>query len=147
VTGAGAAPGRVLGVDLGARRIGIALSDPLRITASPLVVLERAGAADADHRAIVALAREHDAVRIVVGLPRSLSGQEGPAARSVRAEVRELAEVAGDELPVDTIDERLTTVIAQGALHRGGVKARDRRAVVDKVAAAVLLQSWLDAQQ
>jgi len=99
-----------------------------------------------DHHAIVAIAREHDARVIVVGLPRSLSGREGSAAQAVREEVRHLASVAGSEVAVETIDERLTTVIAQGALHRGGVKARDRRAMVDKVAAAVLLQSWLDSR-
>ena len=135
--------GRVLGVDLGSRRIGLALSDPLGVMASPLAVLERGGDPAADHRAIVAAAREADADRIVVGLPVSLSGRLGPAARAAADEVAELAAAAGD-LPVETYDERLTTVSAERALAEGGVRGRARRRVVDKVAAAVMLQAWLD---
>jgi putative Holliday junction resolvase len=136
--------GRVLGVDLGSVRIGLALSDPLGITAQPLLVLPRSGARSVDHHAIVGIAREHDAVRIVVGLPRSLSGKLGPAARAVLQEVDELGECAGPDLPVETYDERLTTVIAQQALADAGVKGRNRKQHVDKVAAAVILRGWLD---
>jgi putative Holliday junction resolvase len=141
---------RVLGVDLGARRIGLALSDPLGVLAGPLTVLQRTGDPAADHAAILAAAVENEAVRIVVGLPLSLStGRVGPAAKATLAEVAELTERAAalDPPPVvETYDERLTTVTAQRSLATGGVRARDRRAVVDKVAAAVMLQSWLDAQ-
>ena len=136
--------GRVLGVDLGSVRIGLALSDPLGITAQPLLVLPRTGARVEDHRSIVEIAREHDAVRIVVGLPRSLSGKLGPAARAVLQEVAERGECAGADLPVETYDERLTTVIAQQALAEAGVKGRNRRQHVDKVAAAVILRGWLE---
>ena len=139
---------RVLGVDLGARRIGLALSDPLGILAGPLTVLLRTGDRAADHAAILREAAENEASVIVVGLPLSLgTGRVGPAARETLAEVAELAERAGAADPpvtVETCDERLTTVTAQRSLATGGVRARDRRAVVDKVAAAVLLQSWLD---
>ena len=142
---------RVLGVDLGTRRIGLAISDALGITAGPLTVIERSGDRAADHSAILDAAREADATRIVVGLPLSLAtGRLGPAARSVLDEVAELARRAeGTEPPlsVETYDERLSTVSAEAALAAGGVKARARRGLVDKVAAAVILQSWLDGQR
>ena len=140
---------RVLGVDLGTRRIGLALSDPLGLTAGPLAVIERSGDRAADHRAILDAAGEAGATRIVVGLPLSLStGAAGPAARAVLDEVDELARRAALEgVAVETYDERLSTVSAQAALVAGGVKARDRRRLVDKVAAAVILQSWLDRQR
>jgi len=141
---------RVLGVDLGARRIGLALSDPLGVLAGPLAVLERSGDRAADHAAILQAATENEAGRIVVGVPLSLStGRPGPAARATLDEVAELADLAANlepPLAVETYDERLTTVTAQRSLATGGVRAKDRRAVVDKVAAAVMLQSWLDGQ-
>ena len=140
--------GRVLGVDLGARRIGLALSDPLGDLAGPLAVLERTGDRAADHIAILGTATENEAGLIVVGVPLSLStGRPGPAARATLAEVAELTERAAAIDPpvsVETYDERLTTVTAQRSLATGGVRAKDRRGLVDKVAAAVLLQSWLD---
>jgi putative Holliday junction resolvase len=136
---------RILGVDLGSRRIGLALSDPLGITASPLRVLERAAVRDADHRAIVDVAREVDARCIVVGLPRALSGKLGPAERATLVEVDELEAVAGPDLPVETYDERFTTVIAQRSLIDAKMRRKDRKQVVDKVAAAVMLQGYLEA--
>jgi putative Holliday junction resolvase len=136
--------GRVLGVDLGERRIGLALSDPLGITASPLAVLERTGDRAADHRAIVAAAVDAGAERIVVGLPLSLSGGEGPAARAVREEIDAIGALG---LPVEAHDERLTTVTAERVLAAGGVRGRARRQRVDQVAAAVILQSWLDSRR
>lgn len=137
-------PGRVLGVDLGERRIGLALSDPLGLIASPLAVLERSGDPAADHRAIVAAARDAGAGRIVVGLPLSLGGGEGPAARAVRAEMEAIGALG---LPVEAHDERLTTVTAERVLAAGGVRGPARRRRVDKVAAAVILQSWLDGRR
>jgi putative Holliday junction resolvase len=133
---------RVLGVDLGERRIGVAVSDPTGTLASPHTVVERSGEVAEDHRRLVAIAQELGAERIVVGLPLSLDGSIGPAARAVLDEVEQLA--ATTDLPVETYDERLTTVTAERTLRDRGVKGRDRRKVVDKVAAAVLLQSWLD---
>ncbi len=134
----------MLGVDLGTRRIGLALSDPSGTLASPYSVLARSGSRAADHRAIVAVAREEEADRIVVGLPLSMSGREGPAAKAALAEVEELAAVAGDDLAVETYDERLTTVTAQRSLVEAGMRRDARRRVVDKVAAAVMLQGWLE---
>jgi putative Holliday junction resolvase len=140
--------GRVLGVDLGARRIGLALSDALGVVAGPLTVLARTGDRAADHAAILRAATENEAALVVVGVPLSLStGKAGPAARATLAEVSELAGRAAALDPpvaVETYDERLTTVTAQRSLATGGVRAKDRRAVVDKVAAAVMLQAWLD---
>ncbi len=137
-------PGRVLGVDLGERRIGLALSDPLGILASPLSVLERTGDPAADHRAIVAAAREAGAALIVVGLPLTLAGREGTAARAVRAEIEALGALG---LPVEAHDERLTTVAAERMLAIGGVRGPASRRRVDQVAAAVILQSWLDCRR
>ena len=144
----GQAPGRVLGADLGARRIGLALSDRLGVLAGPLTVLERTGDRAADHAAILRAATENEAELIVVGLPLSLAtGRAGPAARAILDEVAELAAratAADPPVTVETYDERLTTVTAQRSLATGGVRAKDRRGKVDKVAAAVMLQAWLD---
>jgi putative Holliday junction resolvase len=137
---------RVLGVDLGERRIGLALSDPSRTVASPHDVLRRSGDPDADRRAIVAAARAAGADMIVVGLPLSLSGRIGPAARAALAEVDALRAVASG-IEVVVHDERLTTVTAERALDEGGVGRQQRRDVVDKVAAAVMLQSWLEGSR
>ena len=136
--------GRVLGVDLGSRRIGLAISDPGGTVATPRRVLARSGDPAADHRTIVAEAREAGADRIVVGLPLSLSGEAGPAARAVLEEVEAIRAEAGKEMRVETHDERLTTVTAEQSLRGTGVRPRRRRELVDEVAAAVMLQSYLD---
>lgn len=135
-----------MGVDLGSRRIGLALSDPGGHIASPYSVLQRAKQQVDDHRAIVAVARENDAVLIVVGLPISLSGELGPAARATLEEVAALRTTAGADLPVETYDERLTTVTAERSLKEARMTRDERRRVVDKVAAAVMLQSWLESR-
>jgi len=134
---------RALGVDLGERRIGLALSDPSRTVASPHEVLRRSGDPAVDRRSIVGLARAVGANVIVVGLPLSLSGRTGPAARAALAEVEMLRAAAGD-IEVVVSDERLTTVTAERALREARMPREARRRVVDKVAAAVMLQSWLD---
>jgi putative Holliday junction resolvase len=133
---------RVVGLDLGSRRIGVAVSDPTGTIASPHDVLERSGDRDSDHAGIARLVAELGAARVVVGLPLSLSGAAGRAAREVTEEAEALAKVVG--VPVETFDERLTTVTAERTLSEQGLRAKQRRAVVDKVAAAVILQAWLD---
>ena len=146
-TPARARGGRVLGVDLGSVHIGLALSDPTRTVASPHSVLRRAADHAADHRTILDVAAEHAVTAIVVGLPLSLSGAKGPAARAAEAEITELraaAARAGGAVDVVAHDERLTTITAERSLGEARLKRADRRAVVDKVAAAVMLQSWLD---
>ena len=137
--------GRVLGVDLGSRRIGLALSDPTGRVAIPHAVIERSGDPAVDRRKILADAREAGASRVVVGLPLSLSGETGPAARAVLEEVDALRALAGEEVTVETHDERLTTVIAEQGMREARVPRRTRRRTVDSAAAAVMLQSYLEA--
>jgi len=138
-------PGRALGVDLGSVRIGLALSDPTRTVASPHAVLQRAREHADDHRAIVDIATANAVTTIVVGLPLSLTGKKGPAARAAEAEIDALRAVAGTDIGVVAHDERLTTVTAERSLDEAGLRRADRTAVVDKVAAAVMLQSWLES--
>lgn len=133
---------RALGVDLGSRRIGVAITDPTGTIASPVEVVQRSGSVEHDHRTLIALADEWEAGIIVVGLPLSLDGSVGPAARGVLDEIELLRSVAS--IPVDTVDERLSTVVAQRHLREMGVDNRKARKVVDKLAAAVLLQAWLE---
>jgi putative Holliday junction resolvase len=137
---------RVLGVDLGSRRIGLALSDPEGRVATPHTVIERSDDPAADHRAILAHAREAGASRVVVGLPLSLSGDVGPAARAVLGEVDALRALACGEVTVETQDERLTTVIAERGMRAAGARRGTRRRNVDASAAAVMLQSYLEAR-
>jgi putative Holliday junction resolvase len=133
---------RVLGVDLGSRRIGLAVSDVSRTLATPLTVLERHGDTRVDHVAILEAARQEEATSIVVGMPRSLSGERGPAARAAALEIDELRVLAGDAITVEQHDERFTTVTAQRRLREGG--ERKRTTPIDAAAAAEILQSYLD---
>lgn len=134
---------RAIGVDLGAKRIGIALSDSAGTLATPWTKVERCGDVVRDHQRIKALADEAEAECVVVGLPLSLDGSIGPAAQGVLDEVEALRRVVG--VPVETYDERLTTVTVERVLREQGVTGRRRRQVVDQVAASVFLQAWLDA--
>lgn len=135
--------GRVLALDLGARRIGVAISDSGRTVATPLQVVERHRDRPQLHRELAELAHEWEVDMVVVGLPIDLRGEIGPAAEGVIAECDELAEALG--LPVVLHDERMTTKIADGALRsRGDLDGRARRKVIDMVAASVILQDWLD---
>jgi putative Holliday junction resolvase len=136
---------RALGLDLGSKRIGVAVSDLSGTIASPLTVVARSRSRRHDHATLAALVRTEEADVVVVGLPRSLSGDLGPAARGVLEEVEVLATVVG--VPVETYDERLSTVAAEAALRESGVRGPARREIVDKVAAAVILQGWLDARR
>jgi putative Holliday junction resolvase len=134
---------RALGLDLGEKRIGVALSDSGGIMATPYEVVQRSGDRTRDHARIVALAEEAGVELIVVGLPLSLDGSKGPAALGVEAEADELR--IRVDLPVELWDERLSTVEATRRLRAAGVRGTKRRHVVDQVAATVILQSWLDA--
>ncbi|MDL4777266.1 MULTISPECIES: Holliday junction resolvase RuvX [Thermomonosporaceae] len=132
-----------LGVDVGSVRIGVARSDPGGILASPLETV-RSGKGDLDR--LAELVSEHEAVEVVVGLPTSLSGREGPAAASARR----FAGMLAGRLATGTVrlyDERLTTVTAESGLRAGGVHGQARRKVVDQAAAAVLLQAALDGER
>lgn len=133
--------GRVIGLDLGDRRIGVALSDPARKVATPFSVIQRSGEL---HRDIAELVDEWEATCVVIGLPLSLDGTIGPAATKTLVEVKKLAATLA--VPVETYDERLTTVSAERLMTDAGLDSRKQRKVVDKIAAAIMLQAWLDSR-
>ena len=132
---------RSLGVDFGTKRVGLAISDPLGLTARPLSVVSRSTAVEE----VVNLVKEQDIGTIVVGLPTGLSGGEGMSA----TEARKLADELGTATGVDVVlvDERFTSRLAEVALLESGMKRRKRRETVDKVAAAIILQDYLDRHQ
>lgn len=141
-------PGRALGVDLGARRIGIAVSDSAGTLATPRGTLVRTGDTLRDRRALVELAVGEEVVVVVVGHPLSLDGTRGPAALAAEAEADALGGLLADHgVRVELFDERLTTVSAHQALRAGGTRGRDQRKVVDQTAAAVMLMAWLDGRR
>lgn len=132
-------------LDLGSRRIGVAYSDRGRTLASPWGTIERSGDLERDRAAIVDAVREVEASVVVVGLPLSLSGAAGPAARCALEEAAALqAALEPLGVAVETADERFTTVEAQRALTAAGRKGGAARQVVDSAAAMVLLQAWLE---
>ena len=137
--------GRVVGVDVGTVRVGLAMSDPTGTLASPLETLQRAkDGSDLDR--LAALVVEHEVTEVVVGEPRHLSGASGASARDADAYARALADRL-PSVPVHMIDERLSTVSASSALRASGLDSRRQRPVIDQAAAVVILQSYLDARQ
>jgi len=136
-------PGRVLAIDLGTVRVGLALSDPLRLTGQPLGRLDRRALRDGLD-ALTDIIRERGVSVVVVGHPLLMSGLAGERAADAEKFADRLR--AAVPIPVVLWDERLTTVIAERALVEGNVRRKARREVVDAAAAALLLQSWLDAQ-
>ena len=137
-----------LGIDVGQVRVGVAISDPDGILASPLVTLRRDLTIRDDRlpddiEEIARLVRTHESVGVVVGLPIRLSGEEGPAASGVRAYAEQL-DFAIRPVPIWLSDERMSTVVASRRLAERGVKGRRQRAVVDQAAAVEILQRWLD---
>ncbi len=135
---------RILGLDVGERRIGVALSDELGWTAQGLTVIERRNVAE-DVRRLVALVREHSCGQVVVGLPRRTDGRIGPEAEAVQAFGRRLAQAAG--VPIVYWDERFSTAQAEHTLLQAGVSRARRRQVIDQVAASVILQAYLDRRR
>ena len=133
---------RLLGLDIGERRIGVAISDELGMIASPAAMVPRASDVP---REIRALAERYGATRLVAGLPVGLSGREGPQAAETRAFADALAEAVG--LPLEYWDERLSTSIAEKHLIATGTRRSKRKEHVDAVAAAVILQGYLDNQR
>jgi putative Holliday junction resolvase len=139
-------PGRVVGIDLGARRIGIAVSDSARTMALPRTTLVRTSDAEHDRRALIQLILSEEAVTVVVGLPLSLDGSRRKAAHGAVEEADALRTLlAPHSVGVELFDERLTTVTAHQVLAAGGADGRTRRGVVDQAAAAVMLDAWLEA--
>jgi putative Holliday junction resolvase len=136
-----------LGVDVGSVRVGLASSDPSGLLASPVETVPRdATRARTDLTRIAEVARDLDAVEVVVGLPRHLSGVEGEAARLARGYAADLARVL-DPIPVRLVDERLTTVESHRRLRESGVAGRSQRGIVDQTAAVLILQSALDGER
>lgn len=135
---------RVLGLDIGEVRVGVAVSDAEGRVASPLAVLD-ARALAADLRPLARLVADYEAEALVVGLPVTLGGDEGPQAASVRRTAERLSQALG--LPVVYVDERLSSAQARRAMREAGVAERKQRGALDKVAAAVMLQAWLDGQR
>jgi putative Holliday junction resolvase len=134
---------RILGLDLGEKRIGVALSDALGLTAQGLTVMTRQSR-KLDLDQVVALVKKHEVQEIVIGLPRHMDGRLGDGAEEVMLWVKELHERLG--LPVHTIDERLTTLQAERVLLEADVSRRKRRKVIDKMAAGLILQAFLDCR-
>lgn len=129
---------------MGAVRVGIALSDPAPVLATPLVTLSRDEHAGQDLDQLAELVTEHEVVEVVVGLPRTLAARHGSAAEAAQAYAAALA--GRVPVPVRLSDERLTTVRATRTLRDAGIRGRKQRAVIDQAAAVEILQSWLDAR-
>jgi putative Holliday junction resolvase len=136
---------RAVGIDLGSKRIGVAISNSDGTVATPYEVIQRSGDRERDHRAIAGIVTEIEADIVVVGLPLSLDGSEGRAAQGARHEAGLIEAVVG--VPVELHDERFTTVTAERSLMEQNLRAPQRRKVIDKVAAAVFLQAWLDTER
>ena len=141
---------RVVALDLGTRRIGVAVSDAGGVMATPYSVIERSGDVRVDRARVAEIVEEVGAGMVVVGLPLSLDGRKGPAARAALEEAEALRQAL--EVPVETHDERLSSVSANRALTDAGVTGRRRKkarqaGAVDQAAATVFLQSWLDGKR
>jgi putative Holliday junction resolvase len=143
--------GARLGVDVGQVRVGVAISDPDGILATPLATLRRDlnavnGALPSDISELARLVEQHEVVEVVVGLPVTLAGGHGPAAAHAKAYADRLADAVAP-VPVRLVDERMSTVVATRRLAERGVRGRRQRAVVDQAAAVEILQNWLDMQR
>ena len=135
-----------LGVDVGTVRVGVAISDPDGLLATPVAVLKRDIKGGSDLAELGRLAAEREAVEIVVGLPRSLSGAEGKAAQLAREYASLLAERVAP-VSVRLVDERLSTVQASREMRQSGVRVKEGRGMIDAAAATVILQHALDADR
>lgn len=137
--------GRRLAVDVGDARIGVASCDPDGVLATPVETVPGRDV-PAAHRRLRQIVAEYEPIEVVVGLPRSLSGREGPAATKVRAFAGEMAKGIAP-VPVRLVDERMTTVTATQGLRASGVKAKKGRSVIDQAAAVIILQNALESER
>lgn len=135
---------RALGLDIGAARVGVAVSDPSGCVASPIAVLDARELAR-DPRALVRIAEDYEVESLVVGLPLTLAGEEGPQAAEVRAVADRLASALG--VPLEYHDERLSSTEAKRSMRAAGMSEKEQRGSLDKIAAAIVLQGWLDARR
>ena len=133
---------RVLGIDIGSKKIGIAISNQEMTLAPPLTVVHRSSQISEDHKTIKGIVHEWEVELLVVGMPLSLDGSKGVAAENVLQEVKHLERNIG--IPVDTFDERFTTTTAKQILHDQGVSEKEQKNIIDQVAASIILQAWLD---
>ncbi|HEX9372670.1 MAG TPA: Holliday junction resolvase RuvX [Roseiflexaceae bacterium] len=137
-------PGRIMALDVGGRRIGVALSDTTRVLASPLTTL-RAEPRDRVIAQIAALVAQHEVAEVVVGLPLTLSGEVGPQAQTVQTFADELRRAL--DVPLHLFDERLTSVAAERMMIDMGIKPERRKARIDEVAASIILQDFLETRR
>ena len=136
--------GRILALDLGSKTIGVAVSDGLGITAQGVEVIRRTNI-KADLARVRELIAQYEAVEVVVGLPRSLNNELGPQAEKVQAFVNRLQPQIS--VPITLVDERFSTTIAQRSMIEGDLSRKHRKGIVDKIAAQVILQTYLDRQK
>ncbi|MBP2401905.1 Holliday junction resolvase RuvX [Streptomyces syringium] len=137
--------GRRIAVDVGDARIGVASCDPDGVLATPVETVPGRDIPSA-HKRLAAIVEEYEPVEVVVGLPRSLSGREGPAAAKVRTFAKEMARRIAP-VPVRLVDERMTTVTATQGLRASGVSSKKGRSVVDQAAAVIILQNALEIEK
>ena len=137
--------GRIMALDVGDVRIGVAVSDLMGIIANPLETYTRKGNLDVDAAYVAKLAREKEVTQIVSGLPLGLNGQENEQTAKTREFVDKLAEIC--EIPIEYLDERFTTLSAERVLIEGNVRRENRKKVIDKVAATIILQNYLDRKR
>ncbi|MDE7454346.1 MAG: Holliday junction resolvase RuvX [Clostridia bacterium] len=137
--------GRIMALDVGDVRIGVAVSDPMGIIANPLETYTRKGDVVRDAQYIVDLATKHEVVLFVSGLPLGLNGQENEQTRKTREYIDVLTTLT--DIPVKYLDERFTTLSAERTLIQGNVRREDRKKVIDKVAATIILQNYLDSKR
>lgn len=135
---------RALGLDIGSARVGVAISDPTGCVASPIAVLD-ARELERDMRALINLAEDYEVENLVVGLPLTLGGEEGPQAADIRDTAERFATALG--VPVEYYDERHSSTEAKRSMRAAGMSEKEQRGSLDKVAAAIVLQGWLDARR
>lgn len=137
--------GRIVCLDVGERRIGVAQSDLLGLTAQPVETFVRTGDQEKDYRYLAELLKSHEAKCLVVGLPKNMNNSIGFKAEEIRIFVEKFMPYLPDDFPVEWVDERLTTVSAENVLLEANVSRRKRKNVIDKLAAVFILQTYLDS--
>lgn len=136
--------GRLICFDVGERRIGIAVSDMLGITAQPVETYHRTGNLEKDYEYLVSIIKEQEAVKLVVGLPKNMNNSLGFKAEEIQNFIEEFKSYLPEQFPIDWIDERLTTVQAENVLLEANVSRKKRKKFVDKIAAVFMLQTYMD---
>ncbi len=136
---------RKLALDIGSKRIGVAISDPTATIAKPLTTIERKPNIDDEARVLIELIEEYEVDEIIAGLPIDLRGQKAIAAQNIESYLEELEKRI--KIPIKRFDERLTTKIADNMLRTAGLRSQKRKQVIDEIAAMVILQSYLESQK